>query len=106
MYMPSSGMVDHPGPNLYNPPDDRVYGRSDALSPESRITDHVEQIVGKTSDQKPCLIRGKPMATRLVPSERVLPFLYPVFDLSPTIVDRDQSLCFHVRVGHDKSDTG
>ena len=42
---------------------------------------------------------------RLVPSEGVLPLFYPVFDLSPPVVDLDYSLRFHVRVGHDKSDT-
>ena len=99
-------MVDHPGPNLYKPPDDRVYGRLDALAPERRIPDHVEQIVGKTSDEKPCLIGCKPMATRLVPSEGVLPLFYPVFNLSTTIVNRNYLVRFKIRVGHDKSDTG
>ncbi len=56
MDMPLSGMVDHSGPNLYKPPDDRVYGWSDALPPERRITDHVEQVICETSDEKPCLI--------------------------------------------------
>ncbi len=37
MDMPPSGMVDHSGANLYKPPDDRVYGRLDALAPECRI---------------------------------------------------------------------
>ena len=46
------------------------------------------------------------MAARFVPSKRVFPLFYPVFDLSPPIVDRDYSLCFHVRVGYDESDTG
>ena len=99
-------MVDHPGSNLHKPPDYRVYGWPDALPPERGIPDHVEQIVGQTSDEKPCLIRCKPMAARFVPSKRVFPLLYPVLDLSPPIVDRDYSLCFHVRVGYNKSDTG
>ena len=47
-----------------------------------------------------------PRGVRFVPSKRVFPLLYPVFDLSPPIVDRDYSLCFHVRVGYNKSDTG
>jgi len=87
--VPSPRMVHHPGPNLYNPPDDRVYGRSDALPPESRITDHVEQIVGKTSDQKPCLICCKPMATCFVPPEGILALFYPVFNLGTAIVNRN-----------------
>jgi hypothetical protein len=66
----------------------------------------VEQIVGKTSDKKPCLIRYEAMSARFVPSKRVFPLLYPVLDLSPPIVDRDYSLCFYVRVGYNKSDTG
>ena len=41
-------MVDHSGPNLYETPDDRVYRWPDALPPEGRITDHVEQVIGKT----------------------------------------------------------
>ena len=98
-------MVDHSGPNLYETPDDRVYRWPDALPPEGRIPDHVEQIIGKTSDEKPCLVRCKSMAARFVPSESVFSFLYPVFDLSPPIVDRDYSFCFKVRVGHNKSDT-
>ena len=61
------GMVDHAGPDLYKPPDDRLYGRFDILATERRIPDHMEQIIGKTSDEKPCLISRKPMATRFVP---------------------------------------
>ncbi len=66
----------------------------------------MEQIIGETSDEKPDLIRCKSMAARLVPSEGVLSLLYPVFDLSPTIVDRDHLFRFKIRVGHNKSDTG
>ena len=98
-------MVDHSGAYFYKPPDNRVYGRLDAFAPERRITNHVQQVVGKTSDEKPCLISCEAMAARLVPPQSVFPLLYPVFDLSPPIVDRDYSLCFHVRVGHNKSGT-
>ena len=73
MYIPLPGMIDHPGPNLDEPPDDRVYGRLDALAPERGTSNHVEQIVGETSDEKPCLIGCEPMATRLVPSEVLFP---------------------------------
>ncbi|HYA40702.1 MAG TPA: hypothetical protein VEF34_05340 [Syntrophobacteraceae bacterium] len=59
MDMPPPGMVDHPGPNLYETPDYRVDGWPDALPPECGIPDHVEQIVGKASDEKPCSIRIK-----------------------------------------------
>jgi len=98
-------MVDHSGPDLHQPPDDRIYGRLDALAPKCRISDHVQQVVGKTSDEKPCLIRSKSMAARLVPSECVLSFFYPVLNLSPTIVDRDHLFRFKIRVGNNKSDT-
>ena len=66
----------------------------------------MEQIIGETSEEKPRLIGCEAMTTCLVPSEGVLPFLYAIFYLSPPIVDRDYSLCFHVRVGYNKSDTG
>ncbi len=46
-------MVDYPGTNLDEPPDDRVYGWLDSLAPERGITDHVEQVICKTSDEKP-----------------------------------------------------
>jgi len=105
VYIPSSGMVDHSGPNLYKPSDYGLYGRFDALAPECATPDHVEQVVGQASDEKPCLIRCKPMATCFVPSEGVLPFLYPVFDLSPPIVSRNYLFSFHTGVGHDKPDT-
>ena len=105
MDMPLSGMVDHSGPNLYKLPYYRVYEWLDALAPERRIPDHVERIAGKTSDEKPCLIGCKTMAARFVPSKRVFPLLYPVFDLSPTIVGRDGLFCFMFRVGHHKSDS-
>jgi hypothetical protein len=42
---------------------------------------------------------------RLVPSQGVLPLFYPVFNSSPTIVDRDYLFRFKIRVGHNKSDT-
>jgi hypothetical protein len=50
-----------------------------ARAPERRIADHVEQVIRKTFDEKPCLIRCKSMATCFVPSERVLPLFYAVF---------------------------
>jgi len=91
-------MVDDPLPNLYEPPDDRVYRRLDAHAPERRIPNHVERIARMTCDEKPSLIGREPMAARFVPSECVLSF-YPVLNLSPTIVDRDYLLCFKIRVG-------
>ena len=42
MDIPPSGMVDHSGPNLYKPPDYRIYGWLDALAPGCRIPNHVE----------------------------------------------------------------
>ena len=106
MDVPPPGMVHHPGPNLHKPSDDRVYGRLDSLAPECRIPNHVEQIVGKTSDEKPGLIGCKAMATRLVPSEGVLPLFYPVSNLGTTIVDRNYFMRLEIRVDHNKSDTG
>jgi len=64
--MPLPGMVDHPGPDLYEPLYYRVYRRLDALAPECRIPNHVEQIVGKASSEEPCLIGCKPLAIHLV----------------------------------------
>jgi len=64
MYIPPSGMVNHPGPNLHKPPDDRVYGRLDALTPECTVADHAEQIVGRASYRNSCLIPIKFYAPR------------------------------------------
>jgi len=104
MNIPSSGMVDHSGPNLDKPSDYRLYRRLDSLPPECAVPDHVEQIVGQTSDEKPRLIRCKPPATCLVPSEGVLPFFYPVFNLTPTVVCGNYFVRFKLGVGHNKSD--
>jgi len=106
MDMPPPCMVDHPGPNLYQPLDYRVYGRLDALAPECRIPNHVQQIVGKASDEKPCLIGCESVATRFVPSKGILSLFYPIFDLSPSIVDRNYLFCCYAGVSHNKSDTG
>ena len=81
MYAPSPGMIGHSGSNLYKPPDDRVNGRLDALAPKCRISDHAQQVVGKTSVEKPCLIRSKSMAARLVPSECVRSFIYSFLNI-------------------------
>ncbi len=96
-------MLDYPGPNLDEPPDDRVYGYLNTLAARSCIQDHVEQVIRKTSDEKPCLISCKPMATRLVPSQCILPLFDPVFNLSTAIVNRNCLVCFKIRVGHNKS---
>jgi hypothetical protein len=101
-------MVDHSGPNLYKP-HDTPGGALNQLTlspPERRIPNHVQQIVGKTSDEKPCLIGCEAMATCFVPPEGVLPLFYPVFDLSPSIVNRNDLVRFKIRVGHNKSGTG
>ena len=105
MDIPPSGMIDHFDPNPYKPPDYRVYGRLDALAPECRIPNHVEQIAGKTSDWKPCLIGCEAMATSFVPSEGLLALFYPVFELSPTVVNRNHLVRFEIRIGHNKTDT-
>jgi hypothetical protein len=42
-------MAHHPGPNLHKPPDDQVCRWLDALPPERRIMDHVEQIVSRVA---------------------------------------------------------
>ena len=86
MDIPPSGVIDDSGSNLHKPLDDRLYGWFDILAPERGIPDHMEQIVGETSDEKPCLIRCEAMAARFVPAEGVLPFFYPVFNLSTAIV--------------------
>ena len=103
MDLPLPGMIHHLGPNLHKPLDERVYGRLDTLAPECRIPNHVEQIVGKTSDKKPCLIGCKPMATRLVPPECVLPLFDQVFNLSSTIVARDYPFYSAKCSGHSHS---
>ena len=46
------------------------------------------------------------MAARFVPAEGVLPFFYPVFNLSTAIVNRNHLVRFKVPVGHDESNTG
>ena len=86
MDVPSPGMIDHLGPSPYQSPDDRVNGRLDALTPKRTVPGHVEQIVGKTSCKQSCLIGREAMTARFVPSEGVLPLLYPVFNLRPTVV--------------------
>jgi hypothetical protein len=106
MNIPSSGMVDHSGPNLYKPPYYRLYRRLDSLAPECRIPDHVEQTIGKTSNEKSRLICCEAMAARFVPAEGVLPFFYPVFNFGTAIVNRNYPFRFEMRVGHDKSDAG
>jgi hypothetical protein len=86
MDIPPSGVIDDSGSNLHKPLDDRLYGWFDILAPERGIPDHMEQIVGETSDEKPCLIGCEAMTACLIPAEGVLSLLYPVFDLSPPIV--------------------
>ena len=66
----------------------------------------MEQVIRKTSDEKPCLIGCEPMATCFVPAEGVLSFFDPVFNLSTAIVNRNYSLRFEMRVGHNKSNAG
>jgi len=105
MDIPPSGMVDHSGPNLYKPLYNGVYGWLNALAPERGIPNHVEQVIGKASYEQPGLIGRKPMATRLVPSECVLPLFYPVFNLGTPIVNRNYLVCFNIRVGHNEADT-
>ena len=97
-------MVDHPGSDLYKPHYYRLYGRLDVLTPERRIPDHMEQVIGEASDEEPCLIGCKAMTACLIPAEGVLSLLYPVLDLRPTIVGRNYRVWFYVRVGHDESD--
>ncbi len=86
--VPLPGVVHHPGANLDELPDDRVYRRLDALATECRIPNHVQQIAGNTSGEKSGLIGCKPMTTRFVPSEGILPLFYPVFNLSSESDDR------------------
>ena len=98
-------MIGRLSPNLDEPPDHRVHGCSDALPPEHSIPDHVEQVIRKTSCEKPCLIRCEAIATRLIPPEGVLPLFDPVFNLSSTTVNRNYLACFNIRFSHNETDT-
>lgn len=104
MDIPPSGMVDHIGSYLQKSPDDRLYGRLDAIAPKCAVPGHLEQIAGKTSDQKLCPIQCKSMAPHLVRSKGIFSLFDPVFDLGPP-VDRDYPLCLHLRVGHNQTNS-
>jgi hypothetical protein len=93
MDIPLPGMADHFRPNLYKPLDDQVYGWSDALPPERRIPGHLEQVIRKASDEKPCLIRCKLM---LCPMSAFVPSFYAVFNLGTTIVNRNYIMRFKI----------
>jgi hypothetical protein len=92
-----------PWPQPYKPLNHRVDGWLRALAPKRRSPDHVEQIEGKMSCEKPFLIGCEAPVTRFVPSQALLPLFCPVFNLGPTIVDRDYRLCYKSCVGQNKS---
>ena len=99
-------MVDHPGSYLYETPDYRVYRWPDALPPECTVADHIEQIIGETSEEKPRLIGCEAMTACLIPAKGVLPLFYPLLNPGAAIACRDHLFSLKIRVGHYKSDTG
>src|SRR5208283_4650560 len=105
MDMPPPCMVDHPGSYLYETPDYRVYRWPDALPPECTVADHMEQIIGETSEEKPRLIGCETMTACLIPAKGVLPLFYPVLNLGAAIVCRDHLFSLRIRVGHNETDT-
>jgi len=64
MDAPLPGMVDHPHPNIDEPPDDPVYRGPQLFTPECGIPDYVKDIAGKTYYEEPDLIGRKLHAQR------------------------------------------
>ncbi len=68
------------------------------------MSEHVEEIVGQDSHEQPCLIGGKSMAARLVPTQRVLPLFDPILNVPTTVVHLDHLPGRKLGIGHDEPD--
>jgi hypothetical protein len=68
--IPSSGIVDYPGHNLYKLFEDRVYGSPEALAPIGRIPDHIEQVLITSRD---CCSLATPGSKKRYPNGRLHP---------------------------------
>ena len=89
MHIPPPGMIRNPGTNFYQALDQPVHGPLNFFAPDIELTDHMQEIVGQNPHLQPGLVGLEPLATGLVPAKRVLPFLDPVFDLCPAVIDLD-----------------
>jgi len=56
---------------------------------QMELPDHVKQIVSKSSHFQPGFVRPEPMVAHLVPVQRVLAFLDPVFNIPSPVVHLD-----------------
>ena len=64
----------------------------------------MQQIVGQGPHEKAGLIGCESMATRLVPTERVLPLFDLILNLAATVVHLDSLPGWELGIGHNESD--
>jgi hypothetical protein len=66
----------------------------------------MEEIVGQNPHLQAGLVGLEPLATGFVPAQGVLPFLDPVFDLGPTVIDFDHLTGRQPGAGNHEADPG
>ena len=99
-------MVGNPGPHFDQTLHQPVHGPLNCFPPDIELPDHMEKVIGQHPHLQPGLVGFEPLATGLVPAQGVLPFLDPVFDLGPAVIELDHLTGRQPGVGDHKADAG
>ena len=85
MHAPSSGMVGDSCARLHQPHDDPFDGPARVFAPQIEPAYQVKHVVCEKAHLQPGFVRREPVAACLVLAQRVLAFLYPVFNI-PSLI--------------------
>ena len=106
MHIPPPGMVRNSGAHFDQALDEPINGTLHLFAPDIKLPDHMQEIVGQNPHLQPGLVGLEPLATGFVPPKSVLPFLDPVFDLGPAVIDLDHLPGRKPGVGDHKANPG
>jgi len=87
MHILIPSVIDDSRTDLHQPHGNPFDGPARFLTSHIETADQMEQIIGQKPHFQPSLICSEQVAACLVPAQRVLAFLDPVFNITSTVVN-------------------
>ena len=106
MHVPIPCVINDPRSHPHQPQVNPFDGPARIFISHVETADQVQQIIGHKTHLQPGFLRREPMAACLVPTQRILALLYPVFDITLPVVNLDRRKCRQLGIGHDKITAG
>jgi hypothetical protein len=104
MHLPPPTMIRDLRSKLDQALDEPFHRPFDFFAHEVELAEHVEEVVGQHSHEQSGLVGRESMATRLIPTQRVLPLFDPIFHVPTSIVHLDYLPSRKLGIGHNEPD--